>query len=131
MKLELRKTFIAMVADAGAVTLTCTAIFALVVAALEFFKPGIAATAVAPQAIAAVAVVSLAVSLFSPEPTRRSLLGKAGYFLAEIGVTGLAIWASWYYFSSVPEVRGWLTAGIGIAVGGLLLASSKPVPEGL
>lgn len=131
MKLEIRKTVLAMIADAGAVVAACTAVFALVVAGLEFFKPGIAATAVAPQAIAVVAALSLAAALLSEEPTKRSWFGKAGYLLIAAGVTGLAIWASWYYFSSVPEVQGWLTAGIGIAVGGLLFASAKPIPDGL
>ncbi len=131
MKIAVGKTLTAMIADAGTVVLSCVALFALVVGILEFFKPGIAASAVAPQVIALVAAASLAAALLSDEPTKRSPLGRAGYFLAAVAVTGFAFWASWYYFSSIPEVRGWLTAAIGITVGVLLFASTKPIPDGL
>lgn len=131
MKLELNKMTVAIAADAGTVALACIGIFSCVVAVLEFFRPGIAASAIAPQAVAVVAVIALGLSLLNPEPAKRSLLTKAGYFLAEVAVTGFAFWAAWYYFSSVPEIRTWLTWGIGLTVGTLLAAASKPIPDGV
>lgn len=131
MKLTLDKLIVAVAADFGTVLLSCIGVFSSVVAVLEFFRPGIVASAVAPQAVAVFAALALGLALLNDESPKRSLLAKAGYFLAELAVTGFAFWGAWYYFSSVPEVRSWLMWGIGLTVAALLASASKPVPEGV
>lgn len=133
----------AHLAEVGRAILPCVALFAGTVILLEFFRPGITANAVAPQLLAAVAVAGLLLALLAPyeftgsaqaAARRRSaatMLGLAGYALLAVAASGFAFWGAWYYFSPLPEVRGWLTAGIGLAVTMLLAACALPVPDDL
>jgi hypothetical protein len=125
-------------ADIGRAALPCVALFAVATGVLEFFRPGITSTAVAPQLLALIAVVALGLALLVPAPVNRDARGRrsagfwAGllaYLLIAGAVSAFAFWGASYYFAEVKEARGLLTAAIGGTVTLLLFACAPRVPE--
>lgn len=127
--LTLKKTVLPYVADAGGVAFMAIAAFVLVVLALEFASPGAAVSAVAPQALVASAVIAGAVALLDVSAPRAPR--RRAWIVAAFIAAGVAFWASWYYFSSVPETRAWLAAAIAFAVALLFAAAASPPPDRL
>ena len=125
----LKKTALPYVADAGGVAFTAIAAFVLAVVALEFASPGSAVSAVAPQALVVAAVVAGGVALADVSTPRTPR--RRAWAVAAAVAAGVAFWASWYYFSSVPEVRAWLAAAIAFAVALLFAAAASPPPDHL
>lgn len=126
---------LAHLAEFGLVGLPCVALFTATVVVLEFFRPGITASAVAPQVIAVVAAVGLVLALFATHDEggkpRRSWPAMIGYALVSVATAGFAFWGASYYFTPVPEARGWLTAAIGGTITLLLAACAFKLPEDL
>lgn len=127
--LSLKKTALPYVADAGGVAFMAISAFVLAVVALEFASPGSAVSAVAPQALVVAAVVAGGVALADVSVPRKPR--RRAWAVAAAVAAGVAFWASWYYFSSVPEVRAWLAAAIAFAVALLFAAAASPPPDHL
>ena len=125
----LKKTVLPYVADVGGVAYMAIAAFVLAVIALEFASPGAAVSAVSPQALVASAVIAGAVALLDVSVTRPP--HRMAWAVATVLAAGVAFWASWYYFSSVPEVRARLAAAIAFAVALLFAAVASPPPDRL
>jgi hypothetical protein len=119
------------VADAGAVAYVAVAAFAFVVVVAEFFSPGLVASAVAPQSLVAAMLVCGALSLAHVASKPPSRVRIASYALVGAASVAFAFWASWYYFSPVPDVRGRLAAAIGLIVGLVFASAATRVPEGV
>ncbi|MEY4745019.1 MAG: hypothetical protein RL272_964 [Candidatus Parcubacteria bacterium] len=123
------KAALPYVADAGTVAFVAAAGFALVVAAVEFFRPGLVASAVAPQTLVVMMLATGAAALADVSPRPRSRRQKAAFAAAGIAGTAFAFWASWYYFSPVPDARPWLASSIAAVIGLLFAGASAPPPE--
>lgn len=117
------------VSDAGTAAFVAAAGFSLTVAVAEFFSPGLVASAVAPQAVVVLLLVTGALALADGSPKARSRRQKALFALAGAAAAAFAFWAAWYYFSSVPEARWRLAALIAGVVGLLFAGASAPLPE--
>jgi hypothetical protein len=117
------------VSDAGVVSFTAVALFAMITVILEFFSAGLAASVVAPQTLAVFMVATGALALCGSEQVRRSWISRLAYFFIALALTVFAFWASWYYFSPVPEIRFRLTIAVGVIVGALFAAAGMPLPE--
>lgn len=117
------------VAELGAVSYVAVSSLALIVVVVEFFSPGLVASAVAPQALVASMLVCGALALVHVPERAPTRLGSALHALVGAAFVAFAFWAAWYYFSPVPEVRGRLAAAIGLVVGFLFASTATRVPE--
>lgn len=125
--MTLKKTVLPYVADAGGVAYTAIAAFVLAVGALEFASPGAAVSAVAPQVLVASAIAAGAVALLDISVPRKP--HRLVWMIVTAVAAGVAFWAAWYYFSSVPEARARLAAAIAFAVALLFAAAASPPPD--
>jgi hypothetical protein len=97
------------VAEFGGAAFAAVMAVTVAVAAAEFFSPGLAAHVIAPQGLAAAALVAGVLALAVPERPRRSRGRRAAYALVSAAIAAAAGWIAWRYFATVPE-RSWLAA---------------------
>lgn len=113
------RRFLPYVADAGMAAFLCVAAVTATVLVAEIVSPGFAANFLAPQGLIAAAFVTGALSLVAPTPGPRTARQKAVFALFGVAAAGFAFWASWRYFTSVPDARLPLATAI---AGAILLA---------
>ncbi len=116
-------------ADAGMAAFVAAAAFALAVAAAEFLSPGLVSSAVAPQALVVMLLATGALALADVSRKPRNRRQKAVFAVVGAIAAAFAFWASWYYFSPVPEARWRLAALIAGVVGLLFAGAAAPLPE--
>jgi hypothetical protein len=87
-------------------------------AALEMLIPGFASDYISPGALVVALAVTGGLALLGPaEPRKRrqTVLYAGSGVLAAVG----ALYAAWYYFGPIPDVRSWMALATGVTVAAL------------